>query len=346
MISASIIGATGYVGEEIVRILSKHPHVKITAVTSQNYANQNIQQVYPNLNKSIDLCCEELSIPKIAESSDIIFLCLPHGHSASYTKEMMPYNKKIIDLGADFRFDTKEIYEKWYGVEHVLPGVLSQAVYGLPEINKDKIISARIIGNPGCYPTSIILGLAPVLKEKLIDTSSIISDSKSGISGAGRSANVSNLFTEINGNVKAYNIGKHRHVPEINQELSKLSGNNISITFSPHVVPMSRGILSTIYCKLNSILSVKEVLNIYKEYYKESIFVRILDEGILPQTKWVYGSNYCDIGIEIDEVNNRLVIVSAIDNLVKGAAGQAVQNMNIMFGLKENMGIDSPGLYI
>jgi len=346
MISASIVGATGYVGEELVRILSGHEFTKIVGVTSQHYIGQKIQDVFPNLRKKIDLCCEELDIKKIGEKSDIIFLSLPHGHSATFTKELIPYSKKVIDMGADFRFDSKDVYEEWYKVEHTAPELIGEAVYGLPEINKSKIKDARIIGNPGCYPTSIILGLAPVLKSGIVEGDSIIVDSKSGISGAGRSASVPNLFAEIYGNTKAYNIGKHRHIPEINQELSKLFNSEISITFSPHVVPQSRGILSTIYCKLKGTGSQEDILGLYRDFYKDSIFVRIMDEGVLPQTKWVCGSNYCDIGIALDKKNNRLVIVSAIDNLVKGAAGQAVQNMNIMFGLPEDTGLKAPGLYL
>lgn len=346
MIKASIVGATGYVGEELVRILCNHKHVEITGATSQNYIGQKIQDVFPNLNKKIDLCCEEFNASNIAEKSDIIFLSLPHGYSAAYTKEMEQYNKKVIDMGADFRFDSGEVYEKWYKVEHKAQDLLDAAVYGLPEINRQKIKDADIIGNPGCYPTSIILGLAPVLANKMADPGSIIIDSKSGISGAGRAANVASLFTEISGNVKPYNIAKHRHVPEINQELSKLQKEKVSVTFTPHVVPMSRGILSTIYCKMKDKLQLAQVIEAYEEFYKDDTFVRIMKEGVLPQTKWVYGSNYCDIGFAVDEENNRLVIVSAIDNLIKGAAGQAVQNMNIMFGLPENTGLEAAGLFI
>lgn len=346
MISASIVGATGYVGEELVRILSGHEYTKIVSVTSQNYIGQKIQDVFPNLNKKIDLCCEELNIKKIGEESDIIFLSLPHGHSAAFTKDLLPYSKKVIDMGADFRFDSKDVYEEWYKVEHKAPELIEEAVYGLPELNKSKIKESKIIGNPGCYPTSIILGLAPVLTSGIVEGDSIISDSKSGISGAGRAASVGNLFSEIYGNTKAYNIAQHRHVPEINQELSKLFNSEVSITFSPHVVPQSRGILSTIYCKLKGSHSLEEILSLYNDFYKDSLFVRVMDKGVLPQTKWVCGSNYCDIGLALDKKNNRLVIVSAIDNLVKGAAGQAVQNMNIMFGLPEDTGLKAPALYL
>ncbi|KPU45879.1 N-acetyl-gamma-glutamyl-phosphate reductase [Oxobacter pfennigii] len=346
MISASIVGATGYVGEELVRILSTHPDTKIVGATTQNYVGQDIGDVFPSLRGRVNLVCEELNIQNIVKKSDIIFLSLPHGHSAALTKEVLSYNKKIIDMGADFRFDSKEVYEKWYGVSHALPEVLSDVVYGLPEINREKIKDANIIGNPGCYPTSIILGLAPVLENNLVETESIISDSKSAISGAGRGASVSNLFTEISGSVKAYNISKHRHTPEINQELSKLAKNDVHITFTPHVVPMSRGILSTIYCRLKNITTAEDVIGLYKEYYRGSSFVRIMNKGVYPETRWVYGSNFCDIGFEIDEYNKRLIIVSAIDNVVKGAAGQGIQNMNIMFGLPETTGLEAPGLYI
>jgi N-acetyl-gamma-glutamyl-phosphate reductase len=346
MIWASVVGATGYVGEELVRLLGSHPHVGISCLTSQNHAGDYIQSLFPNLNGKVDMRCEEMNIFRIAEVSDIVFLSMPHGHSICCAREVLSQGKKVIDMGADFRFDSYEAYEKWYSVEHTGKDMLENAIYGLTEINNEKIKDANLVGNPGCFPTSIILGLAPVLTNRIVDPRSIIVDSKSGISGAGKSANTSNLFTEISGNVKPYNIAKHRHVPEINQELSKILGSEVSITFSPHVVPMSRGILSTIYCNLDANINADEILNMYKEYYKDKRFVKIMDKGVYPQVKWVYGSNYCHIGVEIDSVNNRLVIVSALDNLVKGAAGQAVQNMNLMYGFPEETGLEAAGLYI
>ena len=346
MVWVSVIGATGYVGEELIRLLSGHPEVQLSSITSQNFVGRSIQEVFPNLSGKVNMNCEELDIFRVAENSDIVFLSLPHGHSVVCAKEILSQGKKVIDMGADFRFDDGDIYEKWYSVIHSEHEMLNDAVYGLTEINKEKIRDASLIGNPGCYPTSIILGLAPVLSKRLVDPSYIIADSKSGISGAGKAANSSNLFTEINGNVKPYNIGSHRHIPEINQELSKLYQDEISITFTPHIVPMSRGILSTIYCKMNNSYSYDEIYSIFKEYYLDKPFVRILNKGIYPQVKWVCGSNYCDIGFEVDKQNNTLIIISAIDNLVKGAAGQAIQNMNIMYGFPENMGLEAPGLYI
>lgn len=346
MISASVVGATGYAGEELVRLLSTHPHVKLAKVTSHSSAGENIGDIYPNLSKKVNLCCEEFDAEELAKSSDVVFLSLPHGHSVEFAKELLNRGKKIIDLGADFRLDDAEVYEKWYSVVHSGRELLKEAVYGLTELNREKIKGARLIGNPGCYPTSIILGLAPVLQNRLVDPKSIISDSKSGISGAGKSAKAANLFTEISGNTKAYNIASHRHTPEINQELSKLYGGEVSITFTPHVVPMSRGILSTIYCKLKSPISLDDALQVYEDFYKNCQFIKVLKKGVLPQTKWVYGSNYCHIGLGLDEYNGRLIIVSAIDNLVKGAAGQAIQNMNVMFEIPEESGIDAPGLYL
>jgi len=345
VVKVSIIGATGYTGAELVRFLARHPEVELVALTSQSYIGERFTDIYPSLKKYTDLLCSEQDIPKLAAESDVIFTALPHGLSMDVVAEAARAGKRVIDLGADYRLDDAGVYEEWYKVKHTTPELLPEAVYGLPEINREKIRGARIIGNPGCYPTSVILGLAPLLKNGLIKTDTIIIDSKSGVSGAGRTLNLGAHYAECNENIKAYNIGKHRHLSEIEQELGKLAGTKLTVSFTPHLTPMTRGILSTIYASLDRPLQQDEATALYGEFYGDEPFVRVLPAGQLPQTKWVAGSNYCDIAITVDSRTNRVVITSAIDNLVKGASGQAVQNMNIMCGLPEDMGLDYPGLY-
>ncbi|ACV61486.1 N-acetyl-gamma-glutamyl-phosphate reductase [Desulfofarcimen acetoxidans DSM 771] len=345
MIKAAIIGATGYAGAELVRILSRHPQVRLTAITSQSYAGQAFWQVYPHLYKYIDLTCEEMDLINIINQSDVIFAALPHGHAMPIVLEAVKQNKKIIDLGADFRIDDPVVYESWYKVTHTAVDLLAEAVYGLPEINRNRIKEARILANPGCYPTSAILGLAPLLARGLIEPESIIIDSKSGVSGAGRSLSLNTHYSEVNESIKAYNIGQHRHTPEIEQEISKIAGQKITLSFTPHLTPMIRGILSTIYAKLKIEALDMDLGQLYRDFYQEEPFVRVLPEGCLPRTKDVSGSNFCDVAVVKDKRTGRAVVVSAIDNLLKGASGQAVQNMNIMFGFAEATGIDDPSLY-
>lgn len=345
MIKAGIIGATGYTGAELVRILSGHPQAELVVVTSQSYVGQEFTRVYPSLNRFTDLICTEQDLDKILPQVDVLFLALPHGLSMEVAQAGVQQGKKIIDLGADFRLNDSSEYQQWYKVEHQAPELLREAVYGLPELNRHQIASAQLIGNPGCYPTSIILGLAPLLSKGLIDIESIIADSKSGVSGAGRALSQGAHYAECNENIKAYNIGKHRHLPEIEQELGKIAQQALTISFTPHLTPMIRGILSTIYAKLTVDVSQQELDSIYQEFYANEYFVRLLPTENLPQTKWVAGSNFCDIAITKDERTKRVVVTSAIDNLIKGASGQAVQNMNIMFGLAENCGLDFPGMY-
>ncbi|WP_066638004.1 N-acetyl-gamma-glutamyl-phosphate reductase [Desulfolucanica intricata] len=345
MIKACIIGATGYAGAELVRILSLHPETEITAITSQSYAGQPFWEVYPHLYKYIDLTCEEMDLSKLIAGADVIFMALPHGHAMPVAKEALSYNKKIIDLGADFRIDDSQVYEEWYKVKHTAVELLPEAVYGLPEINREKIKQARVLANPGCYPTSVVLGLAPLLDRGLIEADSIIIDSKSGVSGAGRGVSLNTHYSEVNENIKAYNVGVHRHTPEIEQELSKISGQKITISFTPHLTPMIRGILSTIYGKLKPGAAEFDLRQLYREFYKNEPFIRVLPEGMLPKTKAVTGSNHCDISIVKDDRTGRVVVLSAIDNLIKGAAGQAVQNMNLMYNLHETTGLEFPGIY-
>ena len=340
MIKTGIVGATGYTGVELVRLLSRHPGVEIVGLTSQTYSGKSFDSVFPSAVNFTDLILEPQDAENLAERCDVIFTALPHGVSMDVVEIIADKGKKVIDLGADYRFDEVQVYEEWYRVKHKTPVLAEQAVYGLPELHRELIGQAKVIGNPGCYPTSIILGLAPLLKHGLIDPKTIIADSKSGVSGAGRGLNLTSLFSEVNDNFKAYNIGAHRHTPEIEQELGKLAGQKLTISFSPHLVPMNRGILSTIYASLKGPGTTGELLDLYNEFYLDEYFVRVHPQGQYPQTKWVYGSNFCDIGLTVDARTGRVVVVSAIDNLVKGAAGQAVQNMNIMLGLPEKTGLD------
>jgi N-acetyl-gamma-glutamyl-phosphate reductase len=287
----------------------------------------------------LDLCCEALDVPSLARRTDVVFLALPHRVSFQIVPGLIDTGKKVIDLSADFRLANAAIYEKWYGEKHTAHDLLKEAVYGLPEIYRNKIASARLIANPGCYPTTVILGCAPLLKSDIIDLSTIIIDAKSGISGAGRKA-VEEYYKKEHPNFRPYNIaGAHRHTPEIEQELSRIAGKEITVTFTTHIMPVERGMLSTIYINLKKKVTSAEITARYKEFYREEPFVRVLDEGKIPEIKNVANTNFCEIGCKVDERTNRLILVSAIDNLLKGASGQAVQNMNIMFGLKETDGL-------
>jgi len=339
MLKAGVIGATGYAGNELVRILLKHSEVEIKTVTSQSYIGENLEDIYCNY-MGTHIQCEQEDIKKMANECDVIFLALPHGiASEKVTKEIL--NKtKIIDLGADFRFKNLDVYEKWY-VEHKAKQLNEQAVYGLCEINRDKIKGSNLIGNPGCYTTCSILSLYPLIKENIIDLNTIVIDAKSGVTGAGRSANVSNLYCEVNESIKAYKVASHRHTPEIEEQLSLAANKEITLTFVPHLVPMNRGILATCYVNLLDNITYDDLHDIYNKYYGNEYFIRITKKGTFPETKWVKGSNFYDVGFTIDERTNKVIVIGALDNLVKGAAGQAVQNMNIMFGLDEKMGLDN-----
>lgn len=339
MINVGIMGATGYAGEQLVWILKNHSKVNINFLNSHNYATTNYDEIYKNYYSFLDMVCVDMedALNKL-NLIDVLFIALPHGKSFEITKKALELGVKVIDLGADFRLDSEEVYKNWYGIEHEYSSILKDSVYGLSELNREKIKGTSVLANPGCYPTASILALAPLLKHKLIDSKSIIIDAKSGVSGAGRAASIGTLFSECNESIKAYGIGSHRHIPEIEQELSKVLGEDLMISFTPHLVPMNRGILATCYSTLIDKLSTEELINMYKEFYKDEYFVKIVNES--PETRWVRGSNLCHIGIKVDERTNRVIVVSAIDNLIKGAAGQAVQNMNIMFNLKETMGLE------
>ncbi|CDB00480.1 n-acetyl-gamma-glutamyl-phosphate reductase [Lachnospiraceae bacterium CAG:215] len=340
MIKAGIIGATGYAGGELVRILTAHKDVEIKWYGSRSYIDQKYASVYQNLFQIVDAVCMDDNMEELAEQVDVIFTATPQGLCASLVNEQILSEVKIVDLSADFRIKDVSVYEKWYGIEHKSPQFIEEAVYGLCEVNREDVKKARLVANPGCYTTCSILTAYPLAKEGLIDMSTLIIDAKSGTSGAGRGAKTANLFCEVNENMKAYGVATHRHTPEIEEQLGYASGEEVVLNFTPHLVPMNRGILATEYAKLKKDVSWEEVKAIYDKYYGDEKFIRVLDKGICPETKWVEGSNYVDIGFQIDPRTKRIIMMGAIDNLVKGAAGQAVQNMNLMFGLPESEGLE------
>lgn len=340
MIKVGIIGATGYAGGELVRILMGHKEAEIVWYGSRSYIDQKYADVYRNMFQIVDAKCMDDNIEELADQVNVIFTATPQGFLASVINENILGKTKIVDLSADFRIKDVKVYEKWYGIEHKSPQFIEEAVYGLCEVNRDKVKGARLIANPGCYTTCSILTAYPLAKEGIIDMRTLIVDAKSGTSGAGRGAKVPNLFCEVNENMKAYGVASHRHTPEIEEQLGYASGENVTISFTPHLVPMNRGILATEYATLKKDVTGEEVKAIYDKYYADEKFVRVLGEGVCPETKWVEGSNYVDIGFKLDPRTNRIVMMGAIDNLVKGAAGQAVQNMNLLFGLPENEGLE------
>ena len=339
MLKVGIMGASGFAGEELVKILLRHPEVKITALAAK-IDRMHVSKLYPWANAMLDLDSYDMSAEEVSKITDAVFLALPHKVSMDFAPRLLKQGKKVIDLSADFRIKDKSVYEKWYEIKHECPEYITKAVYGLPELYRKDIKTADLIANPGCYPTSIILGCAPLLKKKIVETDYIICDSKSGVSGAGRTPTQALMFTEIAVNsFRPYKVNFHRHMPEIDQELSSLSGTKIEVNFTPHLIPMERGILSTIYLKTAKKMNTKEALGMYEDFYKGEYFVRVLEEGILPDTKNVARSNFCDIGIKAFPEKSLVVIMTAIDNLVKGASGQAVQNMNIMYGFEEKLGL-------
>ena len=345
MLNVAIVGASGYTGLELIRILYRHPEVAVTCMTSEQSAGKCISAVFSTLRERCDLVLENLEPVRVAEKADIIFTALPHKAAMEVVPTFLKLGKRVIDLSADYRLSDPEVYGAWYE-PHLNPALLKKAVYGLPEIRRAKVRGAKLVANPGCYPTSIILGLAPLLKKGLIQLDSIIADSASGVSGAGRSAKVESLYCEVNDGFKAYGVGGvHRHTPEIEQELSLLAGKALTITFTPHLAPMDRGILSTIYATPKKATTTEKLVKLYREFYAGEPFVRVLTPGNLPSTSFVRGSNFCDIAPLVDSRTGRIIIISAIDNLVKGAAGQAVQNMNLVCGLPETMGLEGLGLF-
>lgn len=339
MIKAGIIGSTGYAGGELARLLLQRDDIEIKWYGSRSYIGQKYAAVYQNMFQIVDEECMDDNMKELADQVDVIFTATPQGLCASLVDEDILSKVKIIDLSADFRIKDVSVYEKWYKLTHASPQFIGEAVYGLPEINRDKIKDARIIANPGCFPTCSFLSTYPLVKEGLIDPNTLIIDAKSGTSGAGRGAKADSLYCEVNENIKAYGVGSHRHTPEIEEQLSYAAGKLVTISFTPHLVPMNRGILVTAYASLTKKVTYEEVKAAYDKHYKDEYFVRVLDKDVVPQTRWVEGSNFADVNFKIDPRTNRIVMMGAIDNMVKGAAGQAIQNMNLMFGLPENTGL-------
>ena len=349
MIRAGIIGATGYAGGELVRLLLGHGDVEIKWYGSRSYIEKEYASDYQNLFRIVDDVCKDDNLKELAGQVDVIFTATPQGFLASVLDEEILKKVKVVDLSADYRISDVDVYEKWYQIPHKSPQLIGQAVYGLCELNREKIKKTRLVANPGCYPTCSILSVYPLLKEGLIDPDTIIIDAKSGTSGAGRGAKVQNLFCEVNENIKAYGVASHRHTPEIEEQLSNAAGRPVVLSFTPHLVPMNRGILVTAYASLKEtdqgLPSEEQLRDVYERYYGKERFIRFLEKGVCPETRWVEGSNYVDVNIAVDARTKRVIMMGAMDNLVKGAAGQAVQNMNLLFGLPEEQGLVMPPLF-
>ena len=344
-VNIAIVGSSGYTGGELYRLLVNHPRVRITSVTSERSAGKPLTTIFPHLTGLTDLVCEPLDPDSIAQKTDFVFLALPHVTAQEAASRFHHLGKKIVDLSADYRLADPTVYEMWYGHCHQHPELLRSAVYGLPELHRDKIKKASFVANPGCYPTGAILSLAPLIKKGFVDLTSVIIDSKSGVSGAGRGPSLVYHYPEVNEGLMAYKIGIHRHTPEIEQELTMLARQPIKVSFTPHLIPMNRGILTTSYAGLNAAADTESLHALYREFYRDEPFVRLLDPGEFPNVRNVRGSNFCDIGIYADSRTGRVVVVSAIDNLVKGASGQAIQNMNLMMGFPEMEGIKIAGIF-
>lgn len=344
MVKVSVLGATGYTGIELVRILGRHPEVKLTVLSSQSFGGQKISSIYPHLWEEIDLICNPQDLEKICAESELVFLALPHGQAKELAVPLLAAGKKIIDLGADFRL-APEVYRQWYRLEPPPPEILARAVYGLPELYRALIPRAEIIANPGCYPTSVLLLLAPALKEGVLEPKTIVIDAKSGVSGAGRQLTLETHYSEANEDVHPYGVAEHRHTPEIEQELSRLAGEKVTVSFTPHLVPMTRGILSTVYASLKKPLSPAKLQELYCDYYQKEPFVKVLPLGKWPHTKFAYGANTCYLGVTVDTRTERLIGAAALDNLVKGAAGQAIQNLNLVCGYPETTGLEMLAIY-
>ena len=343
-LNIAIVGSSGYTGGELFRILLNHPGASVTAVTSEKSAGRPITDIFPHLLGLTDLVCEPLDAAAIAKKADLAFLALPHVTAQEAAFRLHGLGVKVVDLSADYRLADPSVYEQWYEHKHQYPDLLKTAVYGLPELHREQVRKAKLVANPGCYPTSAILGLAPAIKKNMMDLATLVIDSKSGVSGAGRSPGLAYHFPEANEGFMAYKVGSHRHTPEIEQELSHAAGAKVTLSFTPHLVPMNRGILSTIYGKLTGAADTSALHAVYADFYRNEPFVRVLPAGQFPNVRNVRGSNFCDIGVHADTRTGRAVIVTAIDNLVKGASGQAVQNMNLMAGFDETAGLRFAGL--
>lgn len=345
MLKIAICGGSGYAGAELLRILSFHPEIEITVVTSEKSAGKRVSDLFPHLARFNHLIYEPLKREEILSRAELFFMALPHGASQEAVDFLVSKGKRVIDLSADYRLRDASVYESWYKTPHRFKNTLKKAVYGLPEINRKKVARSKLVANPGCYPTGAILGLYPALTNKLIDVGSIVIDSKSGTSGAGRKTDISFSFCEVNEGFKAYGVTTHRHTPEIEQELSAIAKRDIKVNFTPHLVPIDRGILTTIYARITKSIETEKVIKLYKRTYEKEPFVRVLDSGRFPNVKNVRGTNICEISVIVNKRTETLIMVTAIDNLVKGASGQAVQNMNIMMGFPETTGLDSIALF-
>jgi len=344
MAKIGIAGASGYTGLELIRLLTNHPEAEIAFLTSETYQGEAISKVFPSISGFANIKLS--SIESISsDNCEIVFLALPHTTSMEKVPSFLKERTRVIDLSADYRLKDPAVFKKWYSVSHQQPALLKEAVYGLPEIHREAIKSARLVANPGCYPTSIILALAPLVTEDWVDLSSIVADAKSGVSGAGRKTSLVTHFSEVNEGVSAYDIAVHRHTPEIEQELSGLAKTNVQISFSPHLVPMTRGMLSTIYINLKQDIPIENLVEHFQKFYTEEPFIRILPSGEYANSHFTVSSNFCDIGVQVDKRNRRAIITSAIDNLIKGASGQAIQNMNLMLGIPETPGLNFPGIF-
>lgn len=345
MIKAGIMGSTGYAGGELARLLLQREDIEIKWYGSRSYGGQSYSSVFQNMGGLTEADCKDDNMKELARQVDVIFTATPQGFCASLVDEDILSRVKLIDLSADFRIKDVSVYEKWYQLSHPCPGFIEEAVYGLPEINREAIRNARLTANPGCFPTCSFLCVYPLIKEGLVDPNTLIIDAKSGVSGAGRGAKTDSLFCEVNETIKAYGVGSHRHTPEIEEQLSYASGVPVTVSFTPHLVPMNRGILVTAYGSLTKEVTYEEVRAVYDRFYREEYFIRVLDRDVTPQTRWVEGSNFADVNFKIDPRTKRVVMMGAIDNMVKGAAGQAIQNMNLMFGLPENTGLKQIPLF-
>lgn len=337
-IRVAVAGGTGYAGFELVSLLEQHPRVELVAITSQSYVGRPMAEVFPALQGVCPLVCESLDLDSLVERADCVFVALPHKTAMEVVAPLVRADKRVVDLSADFRFRDSATYEQWYQ-EHTAKDLLAEAVYGLPELHGDSIRTARLVGNPGCYPTGVILAAAPLVEAGVIDSDSLIADCKSGVSGAGKEPTLTTHFCEANEGLKAYKVGEHRHTPEIEKELSSIAGRPIKVVFTPHLVPMSRGILTTLYANLAESVTEKEIGGIYHKTYESAPFVRVLNQGQMPSTLHVRGTNFCDIGYRLEARTGRIIAISAIDNLTRGAAGQAICNMNLMFGFDEDTGL-------
>lgn len=345
MLKVGIIGASGYTGAELARLLCNHPNAQITVATSRQYQGKALADIFPSLRKKVHIICENLPVQELAGKADFFFTAVPHKTAMDIVPQLLAAGKKVVDLSADFRIRDIDVYEQWYQ-PHSSPEFLQEAVYGLPELYREQITSTKLVANPGCYPTSVILGLAPLLQAGILETNTIIADSKSGTSGAGRAAQTGTLFCEVHDGFRPYKVGRaHRHTPEIEQELSALGKEEITVSFTPHLLPISRGILSTIYATLAKSMNVAQLLELYENFFMDEPFVRILPEDVFPATQQVRGSNYCDISVKVDPLTNRVIVMSAIDNVVKGASGQAIQNMNLMNNFDETNGLTGAPLF-